>query len=74
MARQIPRRERRSRNRLAISARRSAAMRRLAAPALTRLCLALALTTLYLVAQGVEVVQQGKRRWVDPHWFGARAI
>ena len=39
------------------------------APALTRLCLALALTTLYLVAQGVEVVQQGKRRWVDPHWF-----
>ena len=29
----------------------------------------LALTTLYLVAQGTEVVQQGKRRWVDPHWF-----
>ena len=39
------------------------------APALTRLCLVLALTTLYLVAQGTEVVQQGKRRWVDPHWF-----
>ena len=39
------------------------------APALTRLCLLLALTTLYLVSQGVEVVQQGKRRWVDPHWF-----
>lgn len=39
------------------------------APALTRLCLVLALTTLSLVAQGVEVVQQGKRRWVDPHWF-----
>jgi Transposase DDE domain len=39
------------------------------AQALTRLCLVLALTTLYLVAQGVEVVQQGKRRWVDPHWF-----
>lgn len=37
--------------------------------ALTRLCLALAMTTLYLVAQGVEVVTQGKRRWVDPHWF-----
>ena len=39
------------------------------APALTRLCLVLALTTPYLVAQGTEVVQQGKRRWVDPHWF-----
>jgi hypothetical protein len=39
------------------------------APALTRLCLVLALTTLYLVAQGTEVVQQGKRRWVDPHGF-----
>jgi hypothetical protein len=39
------------------------------APALTRLCLVLALTTLYLVAQGTEVGQQGKRRWVDPHWF-----
>jgi Transposase DDE domain len=39
------------------------------APALTRLCLVLAMTTLYLVAQGVEVVKQGKRRWVDPHWF-----
>jgi hypothetical protein len=39
------------------------------AAALTRLCLVLAIATLYLVAQGVEVVQQGKRRWVDPHWF-----
>jgi hypothetical protein len=39
------------------------------APALTRLCLVLAMTTLYLVSQGVEVVQQGQRRWVDPHWF-----
>ena len=29
----------------------------------------LAITTLYLVAQGTEVVTQGKRRWVDPHWF-----
>src|SRR5262245_35674817 len=27
------------------------------------------MTTLYLVAQGVEVVKQGQRRWVDPHWF-----
>ena len=25
--------------------------------------------TLYLVAQGTEVVDQGKRRWVDAHWF-----
>lgn len=39
------------------------------ADALTRLCFVLATTTLYLVAQGTEVVQQGKRRWVDPHWF-----
>ena len=39
------------------------------APALTRLCLVLAMTTLYLVSQGVEVVKQGQRRWVDPHWF-----
>jgi hypothetical protein len=39
------------------------------AHALTRLCLVLAMTTLYLVSQGVEVVKQGKRRWVDPHWF-----
>jgi len=39
------------------------------APALTRLCFVLAMTTLYLVAQGTEVVKQGKRRWVDPHWF-----
>ncbi|MCA1838053.1 MAG: hypothetical protein LC674_04625 [Actinobacteria bacterium] len=39
------------------------------AEALTRLCLVLAVTTLYLVAQGTEVVKQGKRRWVDPHWF-----
>jgi hypothetical protein len=21
------------------------------------------------VAQGVEVVKQGQRRWVEPHWF-----
>jgi len=39
------------------------------AEALTRLCLVLAVTTLYLVAQGTEVVNPGKRRWVDPHWF-----
>jgi hypothetical protein len=39
------------------------------APALTRLGLVLALTTLYLIAQGAEVVKQDKRRLVDPHWF-----
>jgi Transposase DDE domain len=39
------------------------------AAALERLCLVLAITTLYLVALGTEVVKQGKRRWVDPHWF-----
>jgi hypothetical protein len=39
------------------------------AAALSRLCLVLAVATLYLVAQGTEVVARGKRRWVDPHWF-----
>ena len=27
------------------------------------------MTTLYLVSVGTVVVQQGKRRFVDPHWF-----
>jgi Transposase DDE domain len=39
------------------------------AKALERLCLVLAIATLYLVSQGTEVIKQGKRRWVDPHWF-----
>jgi Transposase DDE domain len=39
------------------------------ADALTRLCLVLAVTTLYLVAQGTQVVATNKRRWVDPHWW-----
>ena len=39
------------------------------ADALTRLGFVLAATTLYLLSQGTEVVRQGKRRWVDPHWF-----
>jgi hypothetical protein len=39
------------------------------AAALTRLCFVLAMTTLYLVAQGTAVVAQGDRRCVDPHWF-----
>ena len=38
------------------------------AMALSRLCLVLAVATLYLTAQGTQVVAQGKRRWVDPHW------
>jgi hypothetical protein len=37
--------------------------------ALSRLWFILAVVTLYVTAQGVEVVQSGKRRWVDPHWF-----
>src|SRR5438445_2655728 len=39
------------------------------AQALERLCCVLAMTTLYLVSVGTEVVKQGKRRWVDPHWL-----
>jgi len=39
------------------------------ADALTRLGLVLAITTLYLVVQGTEVVKQQQRRWVDAHWF-----
>jgi hypothetical protein len=44
-----------------------------AAAALERRCLVLALTTLSRVAQGTEVVPQGKRRWVDPHGFQAQS-
>lgn len=40
-----------------------------AAQALTRLWFVLAVTPRALVAQGTEVVKQGKRRWVDPHWL-----
>lgn len=39
------------------------------AQALDRLCFVLSITTLYLVSLGTAVVQQGKRRVVDPHWF-----
>jgi len=39
------------------------------AEALNRLCFVLAMTTLFLVSQGTVVVEQGKRRLVDPHWF-----
>lgn len=37
--------------------------------ALSRLWFILAVTTLYVSAQGVAVVDSGKRRWVDTHWF-----
>ncbi|RLC66339.1 MAG: hypothetical protein DRI52_12155 [Chloroflexi bacterium] len=38
------------------------------ADSLSRLCLVLAVATLYLVSTGVEVVASGKRRLVDTHW------
>lgn len=37
--------------------------------ALSRLWFILAVATLYVTAQGLEVVETGRRRWVDPHWF-----
>ena len=39
------------------------------AHALARLCFVLAVATLYLVAQGTQVVAPQNRRWVDPHWL-----
>lgn len=36
---------------------------------LSRLLLILATATLYLVSTGTAIVEMGKRRWVDPHWF-----
>jgi hypothetical protein len=39
------------------------------AEGLERLCMVLAVATLYLVSQGIEVVRKGKRRLVDSHWF-----
>lgn len=39
------------------------------AKAVERLWLVLAVATLYLVAQGTQVVATHKRRWVDPHWL-----
>lgn len=39
------------------------------AEALERVCLVLAVATLYLVSVGTQVVQENKRRRVDPHWF-----
>lgn len=37
--------------------------------ALSRLFGGIATATLYLVVQGSEVVAQGRRRAVEPHWF-----
>ena len=37
--------------------------------ALSRLWFILALATLYVTAQGDEVVAMGRRRWIDTHWF-----
>jgi hypothetical protein len=37
-------------------------------PALSRLCLVMAVATLLLTVQGQQVVASGKRRWVDAHW------
>ncbi len=39
------------------------------APMLSRLCLVLAIATLYLTSIGTTVVEQGNRRQVDPHWL-----
>ena len=37
--------------------------------ALSRLCLVMAIATLFLTLQGTAVVAANQRRWVDPHWF-----
>jgi len=42
------------------------------APAIERVFFGIAAATLYLVAQGCEVVAQGQRREVDPHGFRGR--
>lgn len=35
---------------------------------LSRLWFILALATLYVTAQGIEVVESRRRRWIDTHW------
>lgn len=42
------------------------------AKALSRLYLVVAVAELYAIAQGQEVVAQGERRQVDPHWPATR--
>ena len=44
------------------------------AKALERLCFVLAMTTLYLVSVGTEVVKRGKRRLWRPIGFAGRAM
>jgi len=39
------------------------------APAISRLCFVVAMTTLFLTSQGLAVADSGYRRLVDPHWF-----
>lgn len=39
------------------------------AVSLARLCLVIAVATLFLTLQGTAVVNAKQRRWVDPHWF-----
>ena len=48
---------------------RSASSLLRSAKARERLCFVLAMTTLSLVSGGTSVVQQGKRRFVAPHWL-----
>ena len=42
--------------------------------ALSRLWFILSVATLYVSAQGVHVVDSGKRRWVDTHWFRGQRV
>ena len=42
--------------------------------ALSGLWFILAVATLYVSAQGVQVVESGKRRWVDTHWFRGQRV
>jgi len=37
--------------------------------AISRLCMVIAVASLYLTLQGTAVLEAGKRRMVDPHWF-----
>ncbi len=37
--------------------------------ALSRLCLVLAIATVYLTSIGTQVVNAGKLRFVGPHWY-----
>ena len=43
------------------------------ADALDRICLVLAVATLFLVSVGTQIVQEKKRRLVDPHWFRGKS-